>query len=311
MITALLWTSLSAALPSPPLVNGTPTDLYPEVVLLRFADEGWVNVFVCSGVLVADQWVLTSAHCVSEVQGYDLTEMTAFSGATWEDGVTEVPADDWFIHPDYYVSGDASVIEADLGLVHLTAPIAGLSPLALNDAELDDSVVGERLRWVGWGATGDFANDAGYVKRYADMTVVGLETEYLLAYDEGGAATCGGDSGGAVLDLSVEPPLLLAIHTFGRDDDGTLCEGSTSGDVRVDLYLDWIEENAGLDGGSADGAGDDGSGDGGGGDEGGSTDPIDETTSEDKGGCSVAPGLSGAAGLAAAILLSLRRRRQG
>lgn len=241
---ALLSPLARAEAPPPPIVNGTLTSLYPQAVLLRHADAGWNTVYVCTGTLVAPRWVLTAAHCTVDAYGDGLTEMHAYVGDAWTFGVAEVVADDWFPHPDYFVSPNGLQIDHDLGFVHLAEPI-DLAPITLATTVPEP---GETLRWVGWGASGDHAGDSGYYKRYADMPVVGLEDEFLLAYDAGGAATCGGDSGGPVFRLDGGGvPTLVAAHSFGRDDDGTLCAGSTSGDTRVDLYLDWIAETIGED----------------------------------------------------------------
>ncbi len=299
----LLLSVALAGAPPPPIVNGSATDNYPQAVMLRHATSDWRTVYICTGTLIAPHWVLTAAHCLTDPEHEGLTELHVYMGTVWSNDAAEQAADDWYTHPDYSVSDDGLDIVADLGLVHVPEGYS-IDGNVLNATPITESDVGTDFRYVGWGSSDDYSYDAGYVKREADVPLSGLEGEFLLGYDPGGSATCGGDSGGPVFAIDGGGiGALVAVHSFGRDDDGTLCAGSTSGDTRVDLYVDWITGEVADATTTADAAGDD-------------TGPVDDTgdthgakqTPEEKSGCATAPGQPGWLFVAAGLALAARRR---
>lgn len=295
--------------PPPPIVNGEATDDYPQAVMLRHATADWRAVFICTGTLIAPDVVLTAAHCLTDPDHLGLTELHVYMGTVWTPDAAERPADDWQTHPDYAVSPDGATIQSDMGIVHLAEPY-DLDGEVLNAQPITDADIGRSFRYVGWGSSGDTANDAGYVKRVADIPMIGTEGEFILGYDgERGSATCGGDSGGPVFGLrDGVVSALAAVHSFGRDDDGTLCAGSISGDTRVDLYLDWIATFADVETDAVDPSGDD-TGDTGGQDTGRDDHTGVGETEEDKGGCASARAPVTIQLIVAGMLVARRGRR--
>ena len=104
-----------------------------------------------SGTLVKPQWVLTAAHAV--------TNPTPTTG-TFDVGGSQYTADQWIAHPQWTGVLGRGV---DLALIHLTAPVSGITPATLytGSAEFNKAATIVGFGLTGTGLTGSTPDSDG------------------------------------------------------------------------------------------------------------------------------------------------------
>jgi secreted trypsin-like serine protease len=243
----------AAAAPSSAVVGGgnaSPGE-YPSVAEITFGP------FLCTGTLIAPNWVLSAGHCGSVTGAAVATPASwppqlinvRIGGVTQSDGekrtVSQV-----VMNPNYLLTSGYDISLLQLSSTSTMAPtqVAGAGERSIWTAGTLETI-------VGWGATeegGDLPDNLqeAQVPITTDSYCAGAYSDFdpatmvCAGFPEGGVDTCQGDSGGPMFGRSSTGALrVVGTTSFG---EGCARAGKPGVYARVadDTLRPWIAANA-------------------------------------------------------------------
>lgn len=222
-------------------------------VLLIYEDAKGVQ-HLCSSTLIADQTLLTAAHCVNEavkMQAVFHTDVTCDSG--YSRAQHAIPVDKMVYHPEYKTDiSQLSVFDEniDLALVHLSRPAPERFPvfkISTNPEQLTSD-----LFLYGYGITGTFEKDPMLLRKTvikrtdsSNEPNIMFNSKALFIDQQPGAGLCSGDSGGAGLMDDNGELVVVSVNSEvfnnNSDDDSTdLCKRYSKSIVVYHYLESWI-----------------------------------------------------------------------
>jgi secreted trypsin-like serine protease len=218
-----------ALIPTPSLaiVGGrdAPAGTYPSVAEVHLAKS-----FLCTGTLIAPDWVMTAGHCGS-ITGSVVATPVAFPPALIDVYIGSnkagqgelVPVSQAIVSPDYIATQgyDVTLLKLSRASTHAPTLVAG---------------AGETSSWapaaletiVGWGATSEGGDtpdtlQEAQVPVTTDAYCAGAYSEFdartmlCAGYPDGGVDTCQGDSGGPLFGTTAAGVRrLVGATSFGE-----------------------------------------------------------------------------------------------
>jgi hypothetical protein len=235
---------LTLGLPASAMVGGAPavdaSDFRSEVMIL----SGRGNL--CTGIVLAQDLVLTAAHCIEAGLTYKLYELDAERKPIFHDLAKTV------VHPQFSkATFDANRATPDLALLKTAAPLPAKFAPAVLATKRERVAVGENFIVVGYGVTAPRDNRSAAVLRRADLIATGQPGNLQLRLfdpatkgDTPGLGACTGDSGGPVYEERDGKRVVYGVVSWSTGPKASEGCGGLTGVTPLELYLKWINETA-------------------------------------------------------------------
>jgi hypothetical protein len=221
--------------------GGAPTDAIARAIVTIIGSRGTF----CTGSLIAQDLVLTAAHCVLPGADYKII----IPGET-PPRLLDVKRT--ASHPQFNVAGIlAHRASADVALLQLAAPLAQAkapAPLGMPTIQI---TVGSRLTVAGIGVIRRGDGKSGGTIRAADLTVTGKPgtlqirlADPLTNNTRDGLGACTGDSGAPVFEMQGGRAVIVGVVSWSTGPNNTDGCGGLTGVTPLTLYREWILQTA-------------------------------------------------------------------